>query len=154
LGNGDDSFYLASLRFYTARAALERRFMLGFLIRLLVSATALLFLAKASGGQIAVHTAGDAAVAALVLGLANAVVKPVLEFVLKALTLPLSCLTLGLWSLALSVLLNGALFYIVGHAMSGFEVRSFPAAVVGALILSGVNALASALTRKDDKRRV
>jgi len=147
-------FNLAAPRFYTARAAWERRFMLGFLIRLLVSATALLFLAKASGGQIAVHTAGDAAVAALVLGLANALVKPVLEFVLKALTFPLSCLTLGLWSLALSVLLNGALFYVVGHALSGFEVRSFPAAIVGALILSGVNSLASALTRKDDKRRV
>jgi len=121
--------------------------MLGFLIRLLVSATALLFIASASKGQIVVHSAGDAAVAALILGVANAFVKPVLEFVLKALTFPLSCLTLGLWSLALSVGLNGALFYLVGNAFHLFEVRSFPAAIVGALVMSGVNALASALTQ-------
>lgn len=122
--------------------------MLGFLIRLVVSAAALLFLAGASNGQIAVKNAGDAAIAALVLGVANAVVKPVLEFLLQALTFPLSCLTLGLWSLALSVLLNGALFYVVAHLLPGFQVRSFPAALVGALVLSGVNAVASALTPK------
>lgn len=122
--------------------------MLGFLIRLVVSATALLVLAGATNGQIAVKNAGDAAIAALVLGLANAFVKPVLEFVLRAMTFPLSCLTLGLWSLALSVLLNGALFYAVAYFLKGFDVRSFPAALVGALVMSGVNALASGLTRK------
>lgn len=124
--------------------------MLGFLIRLVVSAAALLFIAGASKGQIAVKNAGDAAIAALVLGLANAFVKPVLEFVLRALTFPLSCLTLGLWSLALSVLLNGALFYAVAFFLKGFDVRSFPAALVGALVMSGVNVLASGLTRKKD----
>lgn len=124
--------------------------MLGFLIRLVVSAAALLFIAGASQGQIAVKGAGDAAIAALVLGLANAFVKPVLEFVLKTLTFPLSCLTLGLWSLALSVLLNGALFYAVAYFLKGFDVRSFPAALVGALVMSGVNAIASGLTRKKD----
>lgn len=122
--------------------------MLGFLIRLVVSAAALLFVAGASNGQIAVENAGDAAIAALVLGLANAFVKPVLEFVLQTLTFPLSCLTLGLWSLALSVLLNGALFYAVAYFLKGFDVRSFPAALVGALVMSGVNAVASGLTRK------
>ena len=78
--------------------------------------------------------------------------KPVLEFVLKAVTFPLSCLTLGLWSLALSVLLNGALFLAVGHVLQGFHVKTFPAAVVGALILSGVNAVTSALTQSSGKR--
>ncbi len=124
--------------------------MLGFFIRLAVSAAALLFLANASNGEIAVKSAGDAAIAALVLGLANALVKPVLEFVLKALTLPLSCLTLGLWSLVLSVLLNGAMFYLVAYLLEGFDVRSFPAALVGALVMSAVNAVASGLTRKKD----
>lgn len=124
--------------------------MLGFFIRLAVSAAALLLLAHYSGGQIAVKGAGDAAIAALVLGLANALVKPVLEFVLQAITFPLSCLTLGLWSLALSVLLNGAMFYLVAYLLQGFDVRSFPAALVGALVLSAVNALASGLTRRRD----
>ncbi len=126
--------------------------MIGFLIRLGVSAATLLFLAGASGGQIAVHGFAGAAVAALVLGLANALVKPILEAVLGALTLPLSCLTLGLWSLALSVLINGALFWVVGRSLSGFQVHTFGAAVVGTIVLSLVNAVTSALTQGSGKR--
>ena len=127
--------------------------MIGFLIRLAVSAGALLLIAGASGGQIVVKTVSAAAIAALVLGVANALVKPVLEWILQALTFPLSCLTLGLWSLALSVLLNGALFLIVAKALDGFDVKTFPAAIVGALVLSGVNAVASALTKRDSSAR-
>ncbi len=127
--------------------------MLGFLIRLAVSAGALLFIAGASGGQIVVTSFQGAAIAALVLGVANAFVKPVLEWILKALTLPLSCLTLGLWSLVLSVLLNGFLFLVVAKALQGFDVKTFPAAIVGALVLSGVNALASALTKGEREPR-
>ena len=127
--------------------------MIGFLIRLAVSAGALLFIAGASSGQIVVKTPAAAAFAALVLGVANALVKPVLEWILQALTFPLSCLTLGLWSLALSVLLNGALFLVVAKALDGFDVKTFPAAVVGALVLSGVNAVASALTRGEREPR-
>ncbi len=132
--------------------------MLGFLIRLAVSAVALAFIAGASGGQIVVHGVGPAIIAALILGVANALVKPILEFILGALTFPLSCLTLGLWSLVLSALINGFLFLTVGNLMKGhgFAVKSFAAAVVGGLVMAVVNSIATGLTNGNDnapKRR-
>ena len=126
---------------------------MGFLVRLAVSAAALLFIAGASNGAIVVKGAVGAIIAALILGVTNALVKPVLEFVLKALTFPLSCLTLGLWSLALSILLNGFMFFAVSKALDSFEVKTFPAALIGALVLSGVNAVASALTKREGEPR-
>ena len=125
--------------------------MFSFLIRLVISALALLGIANLSGGAISVAGVGDALVAALILGLVNAFIKPILEFVAQTLTLPLSCVTLGLWSLVLSWLLNGLTFYAVAAAVDGFNVKSFGAALVGALALSVVNALASSLV-KDRKR--
>lgn len=127
--------------------------MISFLLRLIVSAAALFFIAGASGGTIQVNSATAAIIAALVLGLANALVKPVLMFIAGTLTLPLSCLTLGLWNLVLSLLLNAALFYGVGRALEGFEVRGFWPAIGGALAMSLVNALASGLF-SGDKREV
>lgn len=126
--------------------------MLSFLIRLAINAAALFFISGASGGAIQLTTASAAVVAALVLGLANAVVKPILMFITATLTLPLSCLTLGLWNLVLSMLINGAMFYGVGRVLDGFEVRGFWPAVLGALAMSVVNSLASALFSGEKKR--
>src|SRR5712691_12179006 len=64
------------------------------------------------------------AIAALVLGLANAIVRPVL-FVL---TLPLTIVTLGLFLLVL----NGIVLWLVAWVVPGFRVDSFGWAVVGA----------------------
>ena len=128
--------------------------MFSFLIRLVISALALLGIANLSGGAIAVDSIGDALIAALILGLVNAVIKPILEFVAQTLTLPLSCITLGLWSLILSWLINGLTFYAVAAVVDGFNVKNFGAALLGALALSVVNALASSLVkdRKGDNR--
>lgn len=126
--------------------------MLSFLIRLVISALALIGIANLSGGAISVNGIGDALIAALILGLVNAVIKPVLEFVAQALTLPLSCITLGLWSLILSWLINGLMFYAVAAAVKGFNVSSFGAALVGALLLSVINAVATALVGGGDNR--
>ena len=129
--------------------------MFSFLIRLVISALALLGIANLSGGAIAVASVGDALIAAIILGLVNAVIKPILEFVAQTLTLPLSCITLGLWSLLLSWLLNGLTFYAVAAVVDGFNVKNFGAAFLGALALSIVNALASGLVkdRGRDNRR-
>lgn len=127
--------------------------MLSFLIRLIISAVALFFIAGASQGTIQVNGAAAAIIAALVLGVANALVKPLLMLIVGALTLPLSCLTLGLWNLVLSLLLNAALFYGAGQLLDGFQVRGFWPAVLGALAMSVVNALASALFSGDKKDR-
>lgn len=123
--------------------------MISFLVRLALSAATLFFLAQTFPDSFIVRSWTSAFIAALVLGLANALVKPVLLFVLKLLTLPLSCLTLGLWTLFLSWLLSAILFYVTASALQGFGVSGFGAAMWGALALSIVNALASAL--KSDK---
>jgi len=77
---------------------------------------------------------------ALALGLLNALARPVV-CLLRAVTKPLSCLTFGLWTLLLSLFINGLVFYAVGSLEWGFRVDGFPAAVLGALVMSVVNAV-------------
>ena len=125
--------------------------MLSFLIRLVIGALALLGIANLTGGAISVDRIGAALIAALVLGLVNAFIKPILEFIAQALTLPLSCLTLGLWSLILSWMINGLMFLGVAKLVNGFNVNGFGAALLGALLMSIVNALSSALVRDGKK---
>jgi putative membrane protein len=127
--------------------------MIAFVIRVVISAVALLIIANGSGGQIVVTDFMSAAVAALVLGVANAVVKPILQFILGTATFALSCLTLGLWSLLLSWFINGLLFYTCAALLDGFDVKGFWPALMGALVLSCVNALATVLTGKDKEDR-
>ena len=127
------------------------RFMFAFLIRLVISALGLLGIAKVFPG-VSVNSLGVALIAALALGLVNAFVKPILQFVAQALTLPLSCLTLGLWSLVLSWLINGLMFLGVAKLVDGFDVKNLGAAMLGALALSVINAIASGLVRDRDKR--
>lgn len=146
------SLYFA--RALLALAFVRARFMFSFLIRLVISALALIGIANLSGGAISVASIGDALIAALVLGLVNAFIKPILQFVAQALTLPLSCITLGLWSLLLSWLINGLTFYAVAAAVKGFNVSSFGAALLGALAMSVVNALASGLVRDRGRDRI
>ena len=130
--------------------------MLAFFIRTAISAVALLVIASVSGGQIEVRNFTAALIAAIVLGLANAVVKPVLYGIAKAMTCALSCLTLGLWSLFLSWLVSGFLFWLTAKHLPGFHIKdySFWVAMWGALALSVVNALATVLiTSGDDADR-
>jgi putative membrane protein len=87
--------------------------------------------------SISVSSFGAALVAALVLGLVNAVVRPVLVL----LTLPVTILTLGLFIFVL----NGLLFWLAGNWLQGFEVVGFWAAVFGAILFSLVSWALSAL---------
>jgi putative membrane protein len=81
---------------------------------------------------------------ALLLGLVNAVVRPVLVL----LTLPITLLTLGLFLLVI----NGLLFYLVAHLAAGFHVSSVGTAIVGALLYSLFSWVLHALvgTRRGD----
>lgn len=124
--------------------------MLSFAVRTIISAVALLLIAGMSGDTIEVNKFGDALLAALVLGLANAVVKPILQWVAGTVTCVLSCITLGLWSLVLSWLINAFLFLQAGKLLNGFEVHGFWAAMWGALALSIVNTLATIFIGKKD----
>jgi putative membrane protein len=87
--------------------------------------------------SISVATFGAALVAALVLGLVNAVVRPVLVL----LTLPVTVLTLGLFIFVI----NGLLFWMVGTWLEGFAVAGFWAGVFGAILFSLVSWALSAL---------
>ena len=87
--------------------------------------------------SITVSSFGAALVAALVLGLINAVVRPVLVL----LTLPVTLLTLGLFIFVI----NGLLFWMVGTWLEGFEVGGFWPAVFGSIVFSLVSWLLSAL---------
>ena len=91
--------------------------------------------------SISVSSFGAALVAALVLGLVNAIVRPVLVL----LTLPVTILTLGLFIFVL----NGLLFWMVGSWLEGFNVGGFWAGVFGAIVFSLVSWALSALVLRD-----
>jgi len=93
--------------------------------------------------SITVSSFTAALVAALILGLVNAVIRPVLIL----LTLPVTVLTLGLFILVI----NGLLFWFVGSFIQGFVVQGFWAGFVGAILFSIVSWLLSALVLKDGK---
>lgn len=80
---------------------------------------------------------GTALIAALVLGLINTLVRPVLAL----LTLPITVLTLGIFYLVL----NGLLFWLASALLPGFHVAGFGSAVVGALLYGVIAWALSAL---------
>ena len=79
---------------------------------------------------------------ALVLGLVNAIVRPVMIF----LTLPLTILTLGLFLLVVN-----ALSIAIVAALTPLAVTGFWGAVVGALILTIVSTLLNTLVARNDR---
>ncbi|MBT4121115.1 MAG: phage holin family protein [Candidatus Magasanikbacteria bacterium] len=81
-----------------------------------------------------------ALITAFVLGLVNAVLKPILVI----LTLPVNILTLGLFTFVI----NALLFWFVASFIKGFDVAGFMPAFWGALILSVVSWIVSGLLKK------
>lgn len=102
-------------------------------IHILVTAGTLLLIERFIDG-ISVDGFVTALIAALVLGILNVTVKPVL-FIL---TLPLTLVTLGLFTFVL----NALLFWFLGYVVPGFEVTGFLAAFLGALIVAAVSTIA------------
>jgi putative membrane protein len=90
--------------------------------------------------SITVSSFGAALVAALVLCLINAFVRPILVL----LTLPVTILTLGLFIFVL----NGLLFWAVAEWVEGFAVGGFWSGVIGAILFSIVSWLLSALVQR------
>nr|WP_315464482.1 phage holin family protein [uncultured Rhodoferax sp.] len=105
----------------------------------LFSALALLAVAHWYSG-VEVHSMGSALIAAMVIGLFNTVLRPVLVI----LTLPVTLITLGLFLLVI----NALLFWWAAGLLDGFEVRDFGAALVGSLLYTAAGMLIhSALER-------
>jgi putative membrane protein len=98
-----------------------------FLITWLITAVALLVTAQLVPG-IQIENLGVAVVAAIVMGLINAFIKPILVFF----TLPLTFLTFGLFLFVV----NAISFSIVAYFTPGFSVNSFWDALFGSVVLS------------------
>lgn len=115
-----------------------------FLMNWLVNAAALWVAVQVVPG-LAVAGTTTLLLAALVIGLVNAVIKPVLLI----LTLPITVLTLGIFYFVL----NGLLLYLAAALTPGFTVAGFGSAFVGALIVSAVATLLHLFIKVDGAGR-
>jgi putative membrane protein len=97
------------------------------IVRWLLLAAALLLVAHLYPG-VSVKSFGSAMVAALVLGLLNTMVRPLLVL----LTLPVTVVTLGLFLFVI----NALLFWAAAGVLEGFAVTGFAAALIGSVIYS------------------
>jgi len=102
------------------------------ILKWLLSAGALLLIAYLYGG-VQVASFGSALLAALVIGLLNAVLRPVLV----VLTIPVTLLTLGLFLFVI----NALMFWSASGLLSGFHVNGFGAALLGSLMYSALGML-------------
>ena len=103
---------------------------MGFLLRVLVNAAAIYLVAQIVPG-IEVTGVLAALGAGLVLGIINAIVRPVLI----VLTLPVTLITLGLFLFVL----NGLCLWLTSLLVKGFLVASFWSALLGSLLISVVS---------------
>ena len=108
--------------------------MVGFFVRLAISALGL-WLAQAIVPGIEIRGTGTLIAAALLLGIVNALVRPVAIL----LTLPLTVLTLGLFLLVV----NAAMFGLVAALLDGFHVAGFGSALLGWLVVAFTGWVAS-----------
>ncbi len=109
------------------------------LIHWLVLTVALLIVSHLYSG-VRVANLPAAIVAAAVLGILNAVVRPVLQFF----ALPITFLTLGLFYFVI----NGLMLYFTAFLVLGFAVRSFGAAILGSILISLLSLVLNALVGK------
>ncbi|MFA6423739.1 MAG: phage holin family protein [Candidatus Magasanikbacteria bacterium] len=103
---------------------------MSLLLRWLISAGSLMLVAYVVPG-ISVASFYSALIAALVLGLVNALIRPIIIL----LTLPVNILTLGLFTLVI----NALLFWLVATMVKGFTVSGFMPAFLGALVVCVVS---------------
>ena len=84
------------------------------------------------------------AIAAAVLGLLNAIVRPILWFI----TLPITIITLGLFLLVL----NAIMLELTAWIVPGFGIDGFGWAIVGALVLSIISLFTDRIGRRNEER--
>ena len=109
---------------------------MGFLTRTIITAIAFWIAASIVPGIMLPSVLGTL-VAAVIFGLVNAVVRPVLT----TLSLPLTLITLGLFTLVI----NAAMFGLTALLMPGMRIHGFLAAFGGALVVAVVSWIANRL---------
>lgn len=100
---------------------------MGLIINFILSAVAVFIAAYIVPG-VNIDSFGTALIVALVLGLLNAFVKPILTL----LTLPINIVTLGLFSIVINILL----LYLASSIVSGFTITSLLSAILFGIILA------------------
>jgi putative membrane protein len=110
---------------------------MGFVIRLVFNALVLLLVAQLIQG-FRVASFWVALATALVLGVLNAVIKPVLII----LTLPINVLTLGLFTFVI----NALILWLAAAIVPGFAIERFLTAILAAVLLALINMVISLLT--------
>lgn len=113
-----------------------------FLIRILLSAFGI-WVADLLVDGIHLENFGYALLAAIVIGLINSLLKPILLLI----SIPFILLTLGLFL----VVINAVLLLLAGDIVPGFAVDDFWSAVWGSLIMSGISWLLNANGRKQKR---
>ncbi len=106
----------------------------GFVIRLLICALGL-WVAQAIVPGVRIDDTETIFLAALLLGIVNAVVRPIALF----LTLPITVVTLGLFLFVL----NAAMLGLVASLLSGFKIAGFGSALLGSVVVSVTSWFAS-----------
>lgn len=102
-----------------------------FIVRMGINAVAILLVAYLAPALVSADSVMAAVAAAFVLGLVNAVVRPLIVL----LTLPVTMVTLGLFLLAI----NGLMLWIVSALVPGFHVHGAFGAIAGSVLLALVS---------------
>ena len=112
--------------------------MTNFIVTVLITAVGLFIVSRLNLG-LQIDNLTTTLVAALVLGLLNAFVRPILGF----LSLPITILTLGLFSLVLNVLM----ILLMGALVKGVHVNGFLGALIASIVLSILTWIISSIVR-------
>ena len=113
---------------------------MGILVTLLINSIAVAITGYLLQGGVKIDSFFTAVVVAVVLGIINTFIKPIITL----LTLPITFLTLGLFSL----IINGLFIMLASGLVEGFEVTNFWWAIGFSIVLSIVNSLLGMLSNK------
>jgi putative membrane protein len=114
-----------------------------FIARVIINMVAIMIIAYLFPGIMRVDGFGAALAASFILGIINAIIRPILIF----LTLPLTVVTFGFFLL----ILNGLLLGLVSYFVPGFYISGLGGAILGSLLISFVSwVLAVNLTPRSD----
>ncbi|MBX3111959.1 MAG: phage holin family protein [Fimbriimonadaceae bacterium] len=120
-------------------------------LRWVLSVVALVVAAYLTGYVLPKHLVVDTSVAGIlkmfvgvaVIGLLNTTLGKLLKFM----TIPLNCLTMGLFSLAV----NAAMFLVAGNLNLGFRVEGFLGALLGSILYSAMGGVLGILVKEKDE---
>jgi putative membrane protein len=115
------------------------------ILRLLFNALGLILIAKFVPG-ITVDSFYSALIVAIVLGILNIIIRPILII----LTLPITIITLGLFALVI----NSILFIFTASFIEGFAVSNFLSALIGSVLMSIISTLSNRWIKSEPRSAV